>query len=456
MVGVTMVGVTMVGVTMVGVSMVGVTMVGVTMVGVTMVGVTMVGVTMTCLVSSGAEKHVNEMVQLKILEPDKMAVLEGISTVTDCLNAAQSKVAVSIAEEIVNLWCQQVEMILNAAGCIRREADDIGPKKELEFWLGRTAHFSYLLQQIRGLRSRMIFHVLHICKSPVMSTWRELDMKVTDQTNEARDNTKYLYTLEKYCEPLYRCQPITNQIVTSCKNYVSDSGYTRLWDMPKNELYARLKNCIRLFESYINIYNITKKKIANSQSERPFNFSEMYIFGKIHTFRNRIDKLQLKKFMNSTMTNLKQSSDKLDMMKRFDNLNLDFLDIEKGYMDILTLYSYELDNLQQNHRPSVMRIPEGKRAIYRYNKFAFVLAKCEVLFHIAWFRSVDAAYNCLQVPILTRDNKTRDLIINFDPYVYEVIKEAHYMVKLGLQVPREMIELIHSCHNITTTYRKVQ
>uniref|UniRef100_A0A2C9LBI1 Dynein heavy chain tail domain-containing protein n=1 Tax=Biomphalaria glabrata TaxID=6526 RepID=A0A2C9LBI1_BIOGL len=181
---------------------------------------------------------------------------------------------------------------------------------------------------------------------------------------------------------------------------------------------------------------------------------------------------------------------------RFDSLNLDFLDIEKGYMDILTLYNYELDNLQhiyerdkeeppiqwnlppisgriywlrlmfhnigqpiftlQNYRPSVMKTLEGKRAIYRYNKFAFVLAKCEVLFHIAWFRSVDAAYNCLQVPILARDPKTRDLIINFDPYVYEVIKEAHYMVKLGLQVPREMIQLIHSCHNITSTYRKVQ
>uniref|UniRef100_A0A2C9JM71 Dynein heavy chain tail domain-containing protein n=1 Tax=Biomphalaria glabrata TaxID=6526 RepID=A0A2C9JM71_BIOGL len=365
-----------------------------------------------------AEKHVNEMVELKTLDPDQMTILAGITTVADCLAAAQSKVIISLAEEIVNLWCQQVEMLLNAAGRIRREADDIGPKKELEFWLGRTAHFSYLLQQIRSRQAKTVFHILHICKSPVMSEWRELDMKITDQANEARDNTKYLYTLEKYCEPLYRCQPInmldklsgligtirliynfspyytstdkvsslfvkiTNQIVTSCKNYVSDHGTTRLWDMPKNELYTRLKHCIRLFEAYINIYTRTKKKIANTQTERPFNFSEMYIFGKIHTFRNRIDKiiclleycnqfssldsctiegietlsarfnslylnlkkkgydllnyknlafdedfdkfqelvddlkLQLKKFMNVTMNNLKQSSDKLDMMKR--------------------------------------------------------------------------------------------------------------------------------------------
>lgn len=55
-------------------------------------------------------------------------------------------------------------------------------------------------------------HVLYISKSSVMEKWRELDMKVTDQANEARDNAKYLYTLEKYCEPLYRCQPVSSLI----------------------------------------------------------------------------------------------------------------------------------------------------------------------------------------------------------------------------------------------------
>ena len=46
-------------------------------------------------------------------------------------------------------------------------------------------------------------------KSKTLARWREIDMKITDQANEAADNARYLRSLEPACKPLYAYDPIS-------------------------------------------------------------------------------------------------------------------------------------------------------------------------------------------------------------------------------------------------------
>lgn len=84
---------------------------------------------------------------------------------------------------------------------------------------------------------------------------------------------------------------VTNQMVTACKNFLTDHGINRVWDQPRQPLIEKLKACLRLNQEYQNCFQRTKKRIAEDPSKKPFEFSEMYIFGKFDTFCKRLNQV---------------------------------------------------------------------------------------------------------------------------------------------------------------------
>lgn len=52
-----------------------------------------------------------------------------------------------------------------------------------------------------------------------------------------------------------------------------------------------MQDCIKLCETYHKCYDDMCKKVEESPNEKPFEISEMYVFGKFGTFKTRLIKV---------------------------------------------------------------------------------------------------------------------------------------------------------------------
>ncbi|XP_064640332.1 dynein axonemal heavy chain 5-like isoform X2 [Lineus longissimus] len=272
----------------------------------------------------GAQESLEEKVSLK---PCDSYDLSRIQTPSDCITVANSTESLGHIEDCIHVWIKQIEQVLAESEQMRREADDIGPRAELDHWKKRMSRFNYLLDQIKGQEVKAVLGVMQAAKSKILKTWQELDKRITDSANEARDNVKFLYTLEKFCDPLYNSDPvgmmegipglinairmihsisryyntsermtslfvkITNQMITACKSYITNERSETIWTQTSVEVIKKLNDCIALNKEYQRCFHKTKKKLEEKPEERQFEFSEMYIFGKFDTFCRRLNKI---------------------------------------------------------------------------------------------------------------------------------------------------------------------
>ncbi|XP_072925763.1 dynein axonemal heavy chain 5-like [Hemitrygon akajei] len=231
------------------------------------------------------------------------------------------------AEKCLKIWIKQIEQMLTESEQVQKEADDAGPRVELEHWKNCLTRFNCLTQEIQRADVKTILGIITAAKSKLLKTWKELDKRITNVSNEAKDNVKYLYTLERFCDPLYNNDPvkmlnvlpgllnavrmihaismyyntsekmtslftkITNQMITACKAYITNDGTVTIWDLSPSTIVRKLLACIRLNQEYQYCYSATKQKMKEHQKEKPFEFSEICSFGKFNAFERRLRKI---------------------------------------------------------------------------------------------------------------------------------------------------------------------
>eukprot|EP01060_Flectonema_neradi_P006478 TRINITY_DN14382_c2_g3_i1.p1 TRINITY_DN14382_c2_g3~~TRINITY_DN14382_c2_g3_i1.p1 ORF type:complete len:455 (+),score=94.61 TRINITY_DN14382_c2_g3_i1:121-1485(+) len=182
--------------------------------------------------------------------------------------------------------------------------EDIGPSTELKWWKERCAKFNNLTAQLSSPEVKQVTGVLAAARSPVLRQWKEIDGKLTDGASEAKENVRYLSSLEKYFEALERESPsvllnilpplvnniqmmytiaryyntekhmmvlfckITNQLIVACKNDIRQGqlSASHLWSQTNNTqslraLIERLNACILLKGCYVDEFRAASVRL---------------------------------------------------------------------------------------------------------------------------------------------------------------------------------------------------
>lgn len=307
--------------------------------------------------------------------------------------AAQGDTAVVV--HCVNLlqeWCSGIEQYLEESDR-RWEHQDSGPDTELEYWRTRMQRLTSITEQLKGRSVKAVIHILNNvvrqsdhgalidvqrCGS-LLAKWREIDIHITEAANEAKDNVKYLSTLERFFEPLYGVNPsaiidalpalmnalkmihtiaryfsttermtklfmkITNQMITTCKLAINGKdGADRIWEKGHTNILTKIESCLQLNEQYQDQYRLVKEKLMAMPKGKQFDFSETQIFGKYDLFCRRLIKLM---DMFSTMQQFKSLA--LQKFEGLDPLLTAFNEIVRNFRskghDLLDFHNNRFD-----------------------------------------------------------------------------------------------------------------
>eukprot|EP00392_Amoebophrya_sp_AT5.2_P015403 g15605.t1 len=289
---------------------------------------------------SDAVQSMSGGIELTPLEPEKDVSTKRV----DVGNLATTQPdLVQYYEELLGGWCESIERFLENADGSGSDTETPGPRTELEIWRGRMQRITSITERLKGKDFKTVFSVLHAASRvqtdtvqrqnvvAVLRRWKRIDVSITESFNEAKDNVKYLSSLDKFLDPLYTGTPqtiidsipallngvkmihtiaryynttermttllmkVTNQMILNCKDCIlgedEDATSDQLWERDPMKLIRNLELCLRMNECYQEEYRKTKEKLLSLPKGKQFDFSETLIFGKFDLFCRRVVKL---------------------------------------------------------------------------------------------------------------------------------------------------------------------
>lgn len=97
---------------------------------------------------------------------------------------------------------------------------------------------------------------------------------------------------------------VTSQMVSACKQYITEKDHVRVWDVNVPVLLKRIDTCQQLYQRYQECFQQGKLKFK--AGTKAFEISEMYVFGKFSSFSRRLDAIKEIINISQEYSNLKR------------------------------------------------------------------------------------------------------------------------------------------------------
>ncbi|CAH8650294.1 unnamed protein product [Heterobilharzia americana] len=344
------------------------------------------------------------------------------------------------------------------------------------------ATFSTILEEMNKHNCKVVFGILSSSNSPSVKKWLKLESTVMDYTNEAKSNLKFLCTLEEYCEPLYRCDPVgmldsvpklvtmirlvyevsafystpekitslfvkvTNQMIAACRAYITNNYQSTIWTENSESLLKKITDCCNLNQTYKNSFQKMKTELAAKPNSKQFDLSEMHIFGKYDLFCRRLDEINgIFQMISSYSCLLTSKIEKLEPL--IGQYNLAVSKLRNNDYDFLDQRKTEVDDCLMEFKGKMNDIRLGLRSLLEseMDKYHDLRRR----FHII------EQFEKLQLPDLGIDEAYSKSLHHFDRLIEQVGKD-YSKFKESPPIGRDMPRVAGKISWAKQLYRRIE
>lgn len=179
-------------------------------------------------------------------------------------------------EAILTHWMRQMKTVITQGQQIRRDHYNSGPMNELNYWQEMLTRYSSITEFVSDKPFQHHLQCLIRSRSKLVNQWIVLETQLSHALNESKDNVRYVSSMQRFWDPLYRCAP--NEIIPHLSSLL-----LALRNVFKTSSFYNTSDCVASFlvKTTNQLTIACKKFLTNNHTVNIFRQEPEIIIEKI-------------------------------------------------------------------------------------------------------------------------------------------------------------------------------